>query len=134
MEIRKYFEFVKSDFDAIKSFYIKSELQSKVWDNFKIKKEIREQRDYSILTAEITKATFGMTPSEYKNLKDLKSQNLRDHMTDLELIFSMLGEASTKEIVVNTNPKGFTENNQKRNVGLIHKKIENTKLKIGYVF
>jgi hypothetical protein len=43
MEIRKYFEFVKSDFDAIKSFYIKSELPSKVWDNFKIKKEIREQ-------------------------------------------------------------------------------------------
>ena len=89
----------------MRSIAIREELTDE-WKN----RGIREQRDYSILTAEITKATFGMTPSEYKNLKDLKSQNLRDHMTDLELIFSMLGEASTKEIVVNTNPKGFTEN------------------------
>jgi len=60
---------------------------------------IQEQRDYAMLTAEISTATFGLTPSEYKSLKGLKSQNLRDHMTDLELIFSMLGDASTKEIV-----------------------------------
>jgi prophage antirepressor-like protein len=60
---------------------------------------VREQLEYAILTAEISKATFGVTPSEYKQIKGLKSQNLRDHMTDLELIFSMLGEASTTAIV-----------------------------------
>ena len=49
-----------------------------------------EDRDYEILTAEISKATFGVTPSEYKNLKGLKRENLRDHMDDFELIFSML--------------------------------------------
>ncbi len=71
---------------------------------------IKEHKEYSILTAEISKATFGMTPSEYKKVKDLKSQNLRDHMNDLELIFSMLGEASTTAIVKTRNPKGFNEN------------------------
>ena len=59
----------------------------------------------------------GLTPSEYKNLKGLKSQNLRDHMNDLELIFSMLGEASTKEIVVNTDPRGFEENKNAAKAG-----------------
>ena len=71
---------------------------------------IKEQKDYSILTAEISKATFGLTPSEYKKLKGLKRENLRDHMNDLELIFSMLGEASTTAIVKTKNPKGFIEN------------------------
>lgn len=58
----------------------------------------RDQRDYEILTAEISKATFGVTPSEYKKLKGLKRENLRDHMDDFELIFNMLGERSTTEI------------------------------------
>lgn len=71
---------------------------------------VKEQMEYAILTAEISKATFGLTPSEYKKVKGLKSQNLRDHMTDLELIFSMLGEASTSAIVKTQNPKGFVEN------------------------
>ena len=71
---------------------------------------VKENLEYAILTAEISKATFGLIPSEYKKLKGLKSQNLRDHMTDLELIFSMLGEASTTNIVKNKNPKGFVEN------------------------
>jgi hypothetical protein len=71
---------------------------------------VKEQKEYGILTAEISKATFGLTPSEYKKKKGLKSQNLRDHMTDLELIFSMLGEASTTAIVKTKNPKGFREN------------------------
>ncbi len=64
------------------------------------KRGVKEQREYAILTAEISKATFGMTPSEYRDLKELGSvgDNLRDHMTDLELIFTMLGEASTTEI------------------------------------
>ncbi|MDZ4793516.1 MAG: BRO family protein [Bacteroidota bacterium] len=71
---------------------------------------VREQKEYAILTAEISKATFGVTPAEYKKVKGLKSQNLRDHMNDLELIFSMLGEASTTAIVKTKNPKGFVEN------------------------
>jgi DNA-damage-inducible protein D len=71
---------------------------------------VKEQKEYAILTAEISKATFGLTPTEYKKVKGLKSQNLRDHMNDLELIFSMLGEASTTEIVKTKNPKGFIEN------------------------
>lgn len=67
-------------------------------------------KEYEILTAEITKAAFGLTPSKYKKLKGLKRENLRDHMTDLELIFSMLGEAATTEITKIEHPQGFTEN------------------------
>jgi len=76
------------------------------------KRGVKEQRDYSILTAEISKATFGMTPSEYKDFKalDKPTENLRDHMTDLELIFTMLGEASTTEIAKKKNAQGFPEN------------------------
>jgi len=62
------------------------------------KRGAAEERDYEILTAEISKATFGVTPNQYKKLKGLKRQNLRDHMDDFELIFSMLGERSTTEI------------------------------------
>lgn len=71
---------------------------------------VREGQEYAILTAEISKATFGMTPSEYQKLKGLKRENLRDHMNDLELIFTMLGEASTTEIVRNKDARGFLEN------------------------
>lgn len=72
---------------------------------------IESERDYSILTAEISKATFGITPSEYKAIKGLtkKNQNLRDHMTDLELIFTMLGEKVTTEISQNEKPKTFVK-------------------------
>jgi DNA-damage-inducible protein D len=75
---------------------------------------VKEGKEYSILTAEISKATFGIAPTEYKNLKGLtkSSENLRDHMTDLELIFTMLGEASTTEIAKNKDAKGFTENHK----------------------
>lgn len=65
-----------------------------------------ENTDYEILTAEISKATFGVTPSEYKKLKGLKRENLRDHMDDFELIFNMLGERSTTEIHRNENSRG----------------------------
>ncbi|MBI4744094.1 MAG: Bro-N domain-containing protein [Actinobacteria bacterium] len=68
---------------------------------------ILSQEDYQILTAEISKASFGMTPSEYKKHKGLTKENLRDHMTDLELIFSMLGDASTSEIEKTRDPKTF---------------------------
>ena len=63
-----------------------------------------------ILTAEISKATFGVTPREYKKLKGLKRQNLRDHMDDLELIFNMLGERVTAEISQQEKPDTFVEN------------------------
>ncbi len=89
----------------MRSIAIREELTDE-WKN----RGVKEQKEYAILTAEISKATFGLTPSEYKKVKGLKSQNLRDHMTDLELIFSMLGEASTTAIVKTKNPKGFIQN------------------------
>ena len=66
----------------------------------------KEQREYEILTAEISKATFGITPSQYKKLKKLDRENLRDHMNDFELIFNMLGERATTEIHRNENSQG----------------------------
>jgi hypothetical protein len=73
------------------------------------KRGVEEQIDFAILTNEISKATFGKTIEEYKKLKGLKDENLRDHMTDLELIFNMLGEASTAEIERKQNPQKFDE-------------------------
>ena len=83
------------------------------------KRGVKEQLEYAILTAEISKATFGMTPSEYRDHKALtdSGDNLRDHMTDLELIFTMLGEASTTEIARNTDAQGFPRNRQAARVG-----------------
>ena len=80
---------------------------------------VKERKEYAILTAEISKATFGIIPSEYKTLKGLTktSENLRDHMTDLELIFTMLGEASTTEIAKNKNAVGFVENHKAAKAG-----------------
>lgn len=73
---------------------------------------ITAERDFSILTAEIAKATFGVTPAEHKDLKGLtrKNDNLRDHMTDLELIFTMLGEKVTAEISQTEKPDTFEKN------------------------
>ena len=73
---------------------------------------ISSDKDYAILTAEISKATFGITPSEYKEIKGLtkKNQNLRDHMTELELIFTMLGEKVTTEISQKEKPNNFEKN------------------------
>jgi hypothetical protein len=73
---------------------------------------ISSERDFSILTAEIARATFGVTPSEHKELKGLtrKNENLRDHMTDLELIFTMLGEKVTTEISQTEKPDTFEKN------------------------
>lgn len=73
---------------------------------------VKEGQEYSILTAEIAKATFGVTPAEHKNLKGLSHQNLRDHMTNLELIFTMLGEESTRLFAVQDDAKGFNENHE----------------------
>jgi len=73
------------------------------------KRGAQERKDYEILTAEISKATFGITPSEYKKVKGLKRENLRDHMDDFELIFNMLGERSTMEIHKTENSKGVSK-------------------------
>lgn len=76
------------------------------------KRGVKEGREYAILTDEIALATFGIKTSEHKQIKGLKRHNLRDHMNDLELIFSMLGEASTTAITRSKNPQGFVENKQ----------------------
>ena len=89
----------------MRSIAIREELTDE-WKNHGVK----ENEEYAILTSEISKATFGITLSEYKQFKGLESQNLRDHFNDLELIFSMLGEASTTAIVRTQNPKGFLPN------------------------
>ena len=76
---------------------------------------IEERKDFAILTAEISKATFGMTPTEYKQHKNLPKQskaNLRDHMNDLELIFTMLGERMTTELSQEEKPETFNQNKE----------------------
>lgn len=84
-------------------------IRAELTDEWK-KRQVGQEREYAILTAEISKATFGLTPSEYKDLKGLKRENLRDHMNDLEQIFSMLGEAATTEITKTQDAQGFDEN------------------------
>jgi hypothetical protein len=83
------------------------------------KRGVKEHREFAILTAEISKATFGMTPAEYKEYKALANpkDNLRDHMTDLELIFTMLGEASTTEIATKRDAQGFPQNRKAAKAG-----------------
>ena len=71
---------------------------------------VKKPKEYEILTAEISKATFGVTPAEYKKLKGLKRENLRDHMNDLEQLFSQLGEAATTAITKSEHPQGFVKN------------------------
>lgn len=89
----------------LRGIVIREELTDE-WKN----REVGGDREYAILTAEISKATFGFTPSEYKELKGLERENLRDHMNDLELIFTMLGEASTTEIAKQDDSQGFEQN------------------------
>ncbi|MDI1250094.1 MAG: hypothetical protein PSV13_14620 [Lacunisphaera sp.] len=83
-------------------------IRDELTDEWK-KRGVKEQIEYAILAAEISKAAFGLTPSEYTALKGLKRENLRDHMTDLELIFSMLGEAATTEITRTKDAQGLPE-------------------------
>ncbi len=90
-----------------KSIGIRKELTHE-WKN----RGVTENKEYSILTAEIAKATFGLTPSEHGKLKGLERQNLRDHMTNLELIFSALGEESTRLIAVKDDAQGFEDNRE----------------------
>ena len=89
----------------IRGIAVRDELTNE-WKN----RDVGAEKEYAILTAEISKATFGVTPSEYKELKGLKRENLRDHMDDLELIFTMLGEKVTTEITKKEDAQGFTQN------------------------
>jgi len=82
-----------------------------------LKRGAQEQKDYEILTAEISKATFGITPGEYKKLKGLNRHNMRDHMDDLELIFTMLGERATTEIHQTENSSGLDKLKTDANAG-----------------
>lgn len=91
----------------VRGIAVRDELTSE-WN----KRGVETDREYAILTAEISKAAFGMTPSEYIEFKGLKKENLRDHMNDLELIFSMLGEASTTKIARNKDTQGFGKNKE----------------------
>jgi hypothetical protein len=83
-------------------------IREELTDEWK-KREVSREREYAILTGEIAKAAFGVTPGKHKKIKGLKRENLRDHMNDLELIFSMLGEAATTEITRVDDAKGFQE-------------------------
>jgi hypothetical protein len=83
-------------------------IREELTDEWK-KREVKREKEYAILTAEIAKAAFGITPGEHKKIKGLSRENLRDHMNDLELIFSMLGEAATTEITRVDDAKGFQE-------------------------
>lgn len=84
-------------------------IRDELTDEWK-KRGVLDEKGYAILTAEISKATFGMTPGEYLEFKGLKRENIRDHMNDLELIFTMLGKASTTKIARNKNAQGIIEN------------------------
>lgn len=94
---------------------------------------ITTSTDFAILTAEISKATFGITPSEYKGLKGLNKENLRDHMDDLELLFIMLGERVTTEISQKEKPDSFEESKQvaKRGGSVAGKARKNTEKELG---
>ena len=96
----------------VRGIAVRDELTSE-WQ----KRGIQDQQDFAILTGEISKATFGLTPADYKKLKGLKRENLRDHMTDLELIFTMLGEAATTEIARNKDAQGLLKNKQAAKAG-----------------
>jgi DNA-damage-inducible protein D len=83
-------------------------VRDELTDEWKVR-GVTQEKEFAILTSEISKAAFDMTPSEYKQFKGLKSENLRDHMNDLELIFTMLGERVSTEITRNEDAQGYTE-------------------------
>ena len=85
------------------------EIRGQLTDEWK-DRDVKEGLEYAILTAEISRATFGKAPAEYKKHKGLKRENLRDHMTNLELIFTMLGEETVKNEAVEADAQGFEQN------------------------
>ena len=99
--------------DWIKERIQSIEIRKRLTDEWK-KRDVKEGQEFSILTATIAKGTFGLSPTEHKDLKNLTkpSQNLRDHMTPLELILTSLGEEVTRTIAIKEDAKGFNENHQ----------------------
>ena len=91
----------------LKSIDIRKELTDE-WKN----RGVSENRDFSILTATIAKGTFGLTPSEHSKVKGLEKENLRDHMTNIELLFSALGEEITRQKAIESDAQGFNENHE----------------------
>jgi hypothetical protein len=89
----------------LKSIEVRKELTDE-WD----KRGVKKGQEYAILTDEITKAWSGLTTKQYKNIKQLKRENLRDHMTNLELVLNMLAEATTSEISKEKKPRNFKQN------------------------
>ena len=106
---RQYYQDLGYDDDWIAKRLQSIEVRGELTDEWK-RRNVKEGLEYAILTAEISRATFGMSPSEYKNHKQLKRENLRDHMTNLELIFTMLGEESTKQEAISSDAMGLEEN------------------------
>jgi len=107
-------------------------IRDELTDEWK-KRGVQSESDFAILTAEISKATFGMTPREYKKFKGLKQENLRDHMNDLELIFTMLGERVSTEITKNEDAQGYVkvENAVKRGGGVAGNARKETERELG---
>ena len=91
--------------------YQSIEARKRLTDEWK-KRGVKEGHEYSILTAEIAKATFGVTPSQHARLKNLEKENLRDHMTPLELIFTALSEEATRLNAINNDAQGFNDNHE----------------------
>jgi DNA-damage-inducible protein D len=92
------------------------ETRKELTDEWKLR-GVKENQEYAILTATIAKGTFGLTPSEHKDLKGLDRQNLRDHMTPLELIFTALGEELTRGKAIEADAQGFNENHEAAQMG-----------------
>lgn len=96
----------------LKSIEIRKDLTDE-WEN----RGVKEGIEFAILTDEITQAWTGMTTKQYKNLKGLKKESLRDNMTNMELVLNMLAETATTEISKKRQPKTFTDNKKVANVG-----------------
>jgi DNA-damage-inducible protein D len=110
------------------------EARKRLTDEWKAR-DVKEGQEYSILTAEIAKGTFGLTPQKHKELKGLDKQNLRDHMTPLELIFTALGEEVTRRLTVENDAQGFNENKDQaqkggKMAGDARKRIEKQGMKV----
>jgi DNA-damage-inducible protein D len=110
------------------------EARKRLTDEWKAR-DVKEGQEYSILTAEIAKGTFGLTPKKHKELKGLDKQNLRDHMTPLELIFTALGEEVTRRLTVENDAQGFNENKDQaqkggKMAGDARKRIEKQGMKV----
>lgn len=106
---REYYKALGYDEKWIETRLQSIQVRGQLTDEWK-DRDVKEGLEYAILTAEISRATFGLAPFEYKNLKDLKRENLRDHMTNLELIFTMLGEEQTRQETISDDAQGFEEN------------------------